>query len=350
MATIRSVVQEARREERYGNLPGAIALYRKALARQENDGEPEDPNLCNLLADLYLRMGEPRTAVDFYERSLRQLEEQQLHGSAIALCKKILRNAPGHTQAYLWAGRLQTRVGLLAEARESYIEYANRMERAGQPDRGLEALREYVDLSGDEEIRLALADRYLVGDRTEDAVEELRRVCRARMERGTDATDIRRRIAEIDPDADPHAGPAYDEGLISDGGAMSDEGTPKSDAAADEEAREEELPGLDVAALASELQAVLNRLEGEEKLRQALPVIDQLLRLEPGQLGLLQRKLAYALALDDERVAAEAYLELGEALEAKLSRFKLRRLSTSSTDGVTTAVGVVGLPATAPLD
>lgn len=341
MASFRSVVQEARREERCGNLREAIGLYRKALACLENDGQPEDADLHNRIGDLHLRSGEPRTAVEHYERSLELLEGQQLYGSAIALCKKILRNAPTHAVAYRRAGHLQATAGLLAEARESYIEYANRMERGGEPDRALEGLCEFVELSGDEEIRLALADRYLVADRAGDAVEQLRCVWGLRIERSADASEIRRRILDIDPDADPEAAPAPAESASSTGAdEPTDDGAPAVGEAGGK---------FDIRGLASELQNVLQRLEGEEKLRQALPLIDRLLRLEPDQVHLLQRKLWYALALDDEETAAEAYLDLGEALDARLSRFKLRRLSTSSSTGVTTAVEVEARPASAPV-
>lgn len=107
----------------------------------------------------------------------------------------------------------------------------------------------------------------------------------------------------------------------------------------------------DVALLARELQQVLNGPEGEEKLRQALSVIEQLLHFEPEKVDLLERKLTYALALGEEEAAIRAYLDLGAALEKRLSLFSLRFLTTSSSSGsLTTAVTVEERRATVTAD
>ena len=95
-----------------------------------------------------------------------------------------------------------------------------------------------------------------------------------------------------------------------------------------------------VETLARELWKALQHLEGEEKLRQALPIVTQLVELQPGKVELLQRKLAYALELGEEQIAIDAYLGLGAALEARLDAFSLRFLTSSAAEGVTTAIRV----------
>lgn len=345
MRNMRQLVVDARREERHGNLQRAIDLYRKALALQEKTAGSGDLSLYNRLGDLYLRHGDPGSAVKCFEEAVGRYEEQQLYSNAIALCKKILRNAPGYTKAYRRAGRLLALAGLNAEARQHYIQYANRMEREGSLDAALDALQEFVELSGDEEVRLALADRYLLADRTERALEELRHVWRERTGRGEDAVELRRRIVEVDPEADPLApraepeapepGRAPEEG---EGGRATAPGPGPSEEASRSGPPDEE---TDMESLAGELQRVLNRLDGEARLRHALPLIDQLLEFEPEKVSLLQRKLEYALALGEEAAAIEAYLALGAALDKKLSTFSLRFLTSSSgSEGVTTAIKV----------
>lgn len=324
MRKLQSLLREARRHEQYGDLQNAISTYRKALKLQEEEAGVADLDIYNRLGDLYLRTGDPRSAVSCFQHAVQRHEEQHMYTNAIALCKKILRNAPDCTEAYHRAGQLQAKAGLLAEARDSYIEYANRMEGEGALDQALVALREFADSCEDEQIRLALADRYLLANQGEEALEQLRLVYRLRLERGDEVSEIRRRILEVDPQADPVAS------------------SPDLGPDAEE---------LNVGQLAAELQEVLNGLEGEEKLRQALPVIDQLLQFEPEKVSLLQRKLTYALALDEEAVVIEAYLALGDLLAKKLTRFSLRFLTTSSSTGaVTCAVKVEEQLAAAPAD
>lgn len=386
MANDKRLAEKARRSEERGELERAIAFYKEILADQEESGSL-DPSLYNRVGDLYLKNGDRGSAVRCFERAVDYYESHQLFTNAIALCKKILRNAPDHTETYRQAGRLLTQAGLLAEARSSYIEYANRMERDGSMDRAIQALREFAELSGDEEIRLALADRSLVADRTEEALEQLRLVLEERERRGEDATEVRERIQQIDPRLDSGdettPEPESEEGGPSEPEAVSrapseaelrdvlveaerDLATEPPEAAelpdADQEsapagraARYDPEPGStgdpDVSVLAGELQDVLNRLEGEEKLRQALPVIDQLLQFEPEKVTLLQRKLGYALALGKESAAIEAYLALGSVLASELTQFSLRFLTTSSDSGVvTTAVKVEERSASGPVD
>lgn len=305
MRDVRGMVQEARREEQSGRLGRAIELYRKALQRQENELDAPDPNLYNHLGDLYLRAGEPRKGVECYVRAADHLEEQGLPRAAIALCKKILRNAPARPEVYLRVGSLQARVGLHAEARESYVEFAQRMDRTGEPESALDALREFADRSEDEEVRLALADRYLVAGRTAEAIDQLTLVERNRSARGEDAEEVRRRIAEVE-------GGATDRSVAEP--VPADVGPEGADSGPDEE----------IVDLARELRRLSAGTEGEERLRRSLPVIDRLLALEPGQLDLLYRKLNYALALGEEEAALGAYRQLGEALGSRLDGFRLR--------------------------
>lgn len=77
-------------------------------------------------------------------RAVDHLEEQGLQRAALALCKKILRNAPARADAYLRAGRLQARVGLQAEARESHVEFQEFAELSGEEEE--EALGAYRQL------------------------------------------------------------------------------------------------------------------------------------------------------------------------------------------------------------
>ncbi len=381
MAKMRELLVRARRHEQAGDLARAIEAYRQALSLQEETDGVADLGLYNRLGDLHLRAGDVRSATAAFERAASQYEAQQLYSNAIALCKKILRNAPGETDVHRRVGRLTALSGLSAEARLHYATFADRREEEGDAEAAAEAFLELVRLQPDEETRLAAADRLRRIDRFDEAVEQLQLVWRARRKGGGDAEEVRRRILAIDPAADPltaaergSRGPEEGDGSgqvsRAEGGdagrsdtaahapAASNEGAPDNLATnspnvlADADERETVTAagaasriGTDVESLATELQEVLGALEGEERMRQALPILDQLVRLQPDRVDLLQRKLSYALELGEEEATVTAFLGLGACLERRLDGFSLRFLSSSSAGGgVTTAVMLGGRP------
>jgi hypothetical protein len=88
-----------------------------------------------------------------------------------------------------------------------------------------------------------------------------------------------------------------------------------------------------VASLMDELHGVLARLDGTERFRHALPIVDHLLEFQPDRFELLHRKLAYAYALGEEAAAIDAFLALAGVLDQTLESFSLRALSSSSPSG-----------------
>jgi tetratricopeptide (TPR) repeat protein len=327
MTSFRDLVAEGRRLEQAGDLTGAIAQYSKVIALQQGTVEGVDPSLYNRIGDLYQRTGDVSRAVATYETAVNLYEQQELYPNAVALCKKILRNAPEQLHVHHRTGRLLARSGLQAEARQHYADFVEALEREGRVEESIAALQELHELVEGDETRYLLVDAYLRSDQRDSAIDELLDLWRERVADSADASAVRDRIIAIDPAADPlgvetarHVKAPADQ-------------DPQSTRDVVDDAGEEE-------ALASELRDLLRRLEGEEKLRQALPIVDQLLELQPDKLDLLLRKLRYALSLRNEEAAIDAYLALGASLERQLDSFSIRFLSSSSSDGVTAAVGV----------
>jgi tetratricopeptide (TPR) repeat protein len=109
-----------------------------------------------------------------YERAAGLYAESGLPNNAIALCNKILRNAPGRTKVYLKLAQLMVLRGFVAEAKQNLLEYAERMQRAGKLEEAFEALKEFADLSpANEEIRLLLAEQLKAAARSDEAREQL---------------------------------------------------------------------------------------------------------------------------------------------------------------------------------
>ncbi len=164
--------------------------------------------MFNKVGDLYLRTGKVQAAVETYERAVAIYEEGGLHNNAIALCNKILRNAPGRTPVYLRLAKLMVQRGFVAEAKQNLLEYAERMQKAGQVDDAFNALKEFADLSPEnEEIRLLLAEQLKAAARTDEAQEQLAALYHELEAKGDSkrSRDTLDKIKAINPDFDAGA-------------------------------------------------------------------------------------------------------------------------------------------------
>jgi len=145
-----------------------------------------------------------------YERAIARYQEYGFPNNAIALCNKVLRNAPGRTQIYLRLAQLMVERGFVAEAKQNLLEYADRMQKAGKTDEAFRALKEFADLSPDsEEIRLLLAEQLKSAARDSEAREQL-----AKLYAEAESTGDQRRsrmtlqhIRAIDPEFDVASAP-----------------------------------------------------------------------------------------------------------------------------------------------
>jgi tetratricopeptide (TPR) repeat protein len=167
-------------------------------------------SLFNKVGDLYLKTGNVQSAVETYERAANYYEEWGLHNNAIALCNKILRNAPGRTPIYLKLAKLMVQRGFVAEAKQNLLEYASRMQQAGQLEDAFNALKEFADLSPDnEDIRLLLAEQLKAAARTDEAKEQLTKLYHELEARGDQRRSLvaLEKIQAIDPDFDADASP-----------------------------------------------------------------------------------------------------------------------------------------------
>ncbi len=139
----------------------AIDVYVKIIEALE--GTPEmDHELAiyNKVGDLYLKINQVNPAVEMYERAARRYVDSGLPNNAIALCNKILRNAPGRTPTYLMLGELMLLRGFGAEARQHFIEYAQRMAKSGKVVAAFKALKRFADAShANQEVRGMLTEQ-----------------------------------------------------------------------------------------------------------------------------------------------------------------------------------------------
>ncbi|HSQ30989.1 MAG TPA: tetratricopeptide repeat protein [Gemmatimonadaceae bacterium] len=199
----------------------AIAVYVKLLESFDQHSAELDVALFNRVGDLMLRQGNVADAVDYYERAVDQYADTGFFNNAIALCNKILRYSPGRASVYYKLGRISAKKGFTNEARTNFLEYADRMQKAGNVDEAFRALTEFADLCPDqEEIRLMLAEQLTRAGRGDEAIEQYQVLYERcdRQGRRDDARHVLERMRAIDSSVEPrkvrHEEEDTDSGLI----------------------------------------------------------------------------------------------------------------------------------------
>src|SRR5881409_2768862 len=139
---------------------GAIDAWLEVLKVQEEEGEPNpDLSVFNRVGDLYLKVKDPAKAADYYDQAVDKYAELGFHNNAIAMCNKVLRNAPARQSTYLKLAKLYAAKGFMTEAQQNFVQYAERMQKAGKIEHSFAALKEFTDISPESErLREILSD------------------------------------------------------------------------------------------------------------------------------------------------------------------------------------------------
>ncbi len=200
----------------------ALALYVQVLDESVAADEEPEVALYNRVGDLLLRVGNVDEAIRYYGKAVDLYAEGGFLNNAIALCNKILRHDPSQTAVHYTLGRISARKGFRSDAKHHFLEYAERMQRAGEIDESFRALKEFADLCPDQDdIRLMLAEQLTKHERGGEAIEQLQILHERLLAEGrtSEARAAVERMIAIDPAAAPRAGgasptPKKDGGLV----------------------------------------------------------------------------------------------------------------------------------------
>jgi len=210
MADLAKLKKKAADFEASKKLDKAIATYREILDLYDVGEEGEvDVALYNRVGDLLMRQGDTAEAVTLYERAVDLYAEGGFFNNAIALCNKVLRTSPGRASVYYKLGKISAAKGFKGDAKQNFLEYADRMQKAGKKDEAFRALKEFADLCPDQDdIRLMLADQLLKADRKDEAIEQLSSLHERLIAAGqaVEAEATMERMRAIDPAAKPKTG------------------------------------------------------------------------------------------------------------------------------------------------
>jgi tetratricopeptide (TPR) repeat protein len=179
MANLEKFKDRARKFEAKEQWAKAIEEYVKAIDTMEASSEIPDAELTlyNRVGDLYQKIGQSQQAVAYYERAADKYHEIGLSNNAIALCNKALRIAPGRSQVYLKLGMMFASKGFAAEAKTNLLEYADRMQKAGQLEEAFKALKKFAEMTpGHDEIWAMLAQQARGSARTREQKEQVEKL------------------------------------------------------------------------------------------------------------------------------------------------------------------------------
>ena len=190
----------------------ALSLYIQLLEEAGRDLDDGDLQLFNRVGDLLQRQGNVTEALAYYEKAVDVYAERGFLNNAIALCNKILRQSPARTAVYYKLGKISATKGFKSDAKKNFLEYADRMQKAGHVDEAFRALKEFADLCPDQDdIRLMLAEWLQKENRKSEAIEQLE-VLYSKLEaegRQAEARATIDRIKAIDPAVTPRASGAW---------------------------------------------------------------------------------------------------------------------------------------------
>jgi tetratricopeptide (TPR) repeat protein len=210
MANVAATKKKAADLEAKKQFDKAIAAYREVLDAYDS-GEDTDIEIAlyNRVGDLLTRQGNVPEAMTLYERAVDLYTEGGFFNNAIALCNKVMRSSPGRASIYYKLGKISAKKGFKGEAKKNYLEYADRMQKAGSLDEAFRALAEFADLVPDQDdVRLMLAEQLTKAGKTPQALEQLL-VLHRRYEaegRTAEAEATAERMKAIDPNFEIKAG------------------------------------------------------------------------------------------------------------------------------------------------
>ena len=178
MANLEKYKERARKYELKEQWAKAIEEYVGLIEEMEAAPDAEaDLSIYNRVGDLYQKIGQGQNAIVYYERAVDKYAEIGLDNNAIALCNKVLRIAPGRAQVYLKLGMLFATKGFGAEAKTNLLEYADRMQKAGQLEEAFKALKKFAEMTpGQEDIWSVLAQQARATARTPDQKQQVEKL------------------------------------------------------------------------------------------------------------------------------------------------------------------------------
>ncbi|MEK6672082.1 MAG: tetratricopeptide repeat protein [Nitrospirota bacterium] len=136
-----AIAQDAQRYLAKGQVEKAIAEWEKLLK------ESPDGNIYNTIGDLYLKKGEKKAAVDYFQKAARFFREEGFSLKALALFKKIINIDPEDVESLIALGELSEGKDLVSDAIKYYHSAADVLTRDKKKDRLITVYEKILSIS-----------------------------------------------------------------------------------------------------------------------------------------------------------------------------------------------------------
>jgi len=121
-----AALKRAEKALRQGRIDAAIAEYVQIV-----EAQPRDWNSANSLGDLFVRASQLDRGLEQYTRIADHLKDEGFYPKAAALYKKILKLKPDDEYSLLQSGDLAAKQGTLADAKQFFLQVAERRKARG---------------------------------------------------------------------------------------------------------------------------------------------------------------------------------------------------------------------------
>jgi len=151
------VLASAEKYVQQGKLQNAINEYEKVSKE-----DPKDLQVLNTIGDLHSRIGDTDKAAHYFRNVGDHYASDGFTVKAIAMYKKLVKLAPGQTEAILKLAELYTQQGLYNDARQQYVQVADAYMKANELDAAARIFQKMLELDPENStMQSKLADLYV---------------------------------------------------------------------------------------------------------------------------------------------------------------------------------------------
>lgn len=208
MATIAEVKAKARELVKKGKFEKAITYYDKIVKVQSQKGNL-DIGLYNTIGDIYQNnLSNTDMAVENFRTAMNMYASNHLYPSAIAMAKKIMKIDTSQIELYEKIGEFNKNNGLIGEAINNYILFAEKSIQASDRQSAIRAFKETLDMMPEKvEIKEKLVDLYVQENQLEHAIELLKEIEQQflKLNELAQATAVRTKIKQLTSKMSPQA-------------------------------------------------------------------------------------------------------------------------------------------------
>lgn len=176
---IATIKKDAQKYLEKGQIDKAIAEWEKLLK------EAPDVNIYNTLGDLYLKVGDKKSAVESFLKASQLLRKDGFSMKAIALYKKVLNIEPKNVDSLVALGELNEEKGIITEAIKHYLTATDILSKDTNKERYLSIYGRILSLEPfNIPLREKIAELFLKEGLKSDALREFLYIARLNLDRG----------------------------------------------------------------------------------------------------------------------------------------------------------------------